>query len=180
MAEPEAFAPHKLVIGVLSSRPSAWERICSDLEGLFGPPDHLSEAIPFTFTHYYDREMGTPIQRRFYSCRDLVDPERLAAIKLRTNALEGRYREAGSRRVNLDPGLLCLSRLVLATTKEGAHRIPLRSGIYAEVTLIFEKGDFRPLPWTYPDYRSERYRGILREIRALYKAAMHQPPPSRH
>lgn len=180
MAEPQAFAPEKLVIGVLSSRPSAWERLSSDLEGLFGPPDYASEAIPFTFTDYYDREMGTPIERRFVSCRDLVDPARLADIKLQTNALEDRYREAGRRRVNLDPGLLCLSRLVLATTKQGAHRIPLRSGIYAEVTLIFEKGGFRPLAWTYPDYRTERCREILREIRALYRAAMRPPPSSRH
>jgi hypothetical protein len=166
------FAPEKLVIGVLSSLPSSWEDVFSDLERLFGPSDYRSAGIPFTFTRYYDAEMGVPIERRFYSCRDLVDPERLADVKLRTNALEDGYRQAARRRVNLDPGLLSLSRVALATTKEAAHRIPLRRGIYAEVTLIFEKGGFRPLPWTYPDYRTDRYREIFREIRALYKAAI--------
>jgi hypothetical protein len=58
---------------------------------------------------------------------------------------------------------------VLATTKESSHRVPLASGIWAEVTLLFEKGSFRPVEWTYPDYRSPGCIAILNSIRALYK-----------
>ena len=113
--------------------------------------------------------MGTPIRRFFVSFSRLVDPGQLALIKTQTNALEDGFREGGRRRVNLDPGLLALSRFVLATAKESSHRVALASGIWAEVTLLFEKGSFRPVEWTYPDYRSAAYIAILNTIRGLYR-----------
>ena len=67
---------------------------------------------------------------------------------------------------------MALSRFTLATTKENAHRIPLSDGIYAEITLLYARGGFQPLEWTYPDFRSERYRALLSDIRALYKAQL--------
>jgi hypothetical protein len=67
---------------------------------------------------------------------------------------------------------------VLATTKDGSHRIPLRDGIYAEVTLVFERGDFRPLPWTYPDYRTEGCRSVLKAIRDGYRQRIRGTGPS--
>ena len=48
----------------------------------------------------------------------------------------------GGRRVNLDPGLLSLANLILATTKNRSHRIPLFDGIYAELTLLYAKKQF--------------------------------------
>jgi hypothetical protein len=163
------FMPEKLVIGVLASRPGGDGELVSTLEERWGPADLVSGALPFDFSDYYDREMGTPIRRFFVSFERLVDPAGLARIKLETNALEDGLREQGRRKVNLDPGLLSLSRFVLATTKESSHRIPLASGIWAEVTLLFEKGSFRPVEWTYPDYRSPGYIAILNSIRALRK-----------
>jgi hypothetical protein len=119
--------------------------------------------------------MGGPIQRSFVSFSRLVDPSSLALIKQQTNALEDRFRVDGLRTVNLDPGLMALSRFTLATTKESAHRIPLEGGIYAEITLLYARGSFRSLEWTYPDYRSERYISLLNEIRALYKTQLASP-----
>jgi hypothetical protein len=166
------FRPEKLVIGVLTSRPERRDALLVRLQDLWGPVDFASPAIAFTFTDYYDREMGLPIVRFFLSFERLVDPSLLAAIKRGTNDVEDGFREEGMRKVNLDPGLLSLPRFVLATTKENAHRIPLSDGIYAEVTLLFGKGGYRPLPWTYPDFRSETYAAILNGIRARYKSQL--------
>ena len=33
----------------------------------------------------------------------------------------------------------------------------------AEVTLIFQHGEFKALPWTYPDYASDEVRSLLVE-----------------
>ena len=175
MGSAEAFEAEKLVIGVLLSRPDRKPELLSRLEGAFGPADWVSPELPFTFTRYYDAEMGGPIQRFFVSCRDLVDPASLSRIKLATNAIEDELREGRLRPVNLDPGLLCLSRLVLASTKAGAHRVPLAQGIYAEIELLYEHGRFRPVEWTYPDYRTQEYLEILGHIRGLLKA---QRPPA--
>jgi hypothetical protein len=163
------FVEEKLIFGILISREAMRRNLLNRLTQKFGRIDFESEILDFEFTHYYDREMGVPIKRFFVSIEQPMPPDTLADIKLQSNRMEHEFSENGKRRVNLDPGFLTLSRLVLATTKEGSHRIPLSSGIYGEVTLLFEKGDFRPLPWTYPDFRSDIYREILKKIREIYK-----------
>jgi len=169
MGTAHAFVPEQLVVAVLSSRPGRLAEARSALGERFGPVAFASDPVPWNFTAYYDAEMGPGIVRLFWAFERLVDPAELAAIKLSTNAVEDSFREGGDRKLNLDPGLLTLSRFVLATTKDHAHRIPLRDGIYAEVTLTFEHGAFRPLPWTYPDYRTDGVRAILKEIRDRYR-----------
>jgi len=164
-----AFAHEKLVIGVLCSRPQRQDELLALLAARWGPIDFTCPPFTFTFSHYYDAEMGSPIERFFVSFEQLVDPSLLATIKAETNTLEDLFRETGRRKVNLDPGLLSLSRFVLATTKENAHRIPLSAGIFAEVTLLYGKGSYRALEWTYPDFRSERYITLLNGIRDVYK-----------
>ena len=164
------FNREKLVIAILISAAGRRDALVSRLSDRWGPVDFASEPFIFTFTHYYDAEMGPPIDRFFISFERLVDPASLARTKLETNAIEDLFRETGSRKVNLDPGLLSLPRFVLATTKENAHRVPLADGIYAEITLLYGKGSFQPLPWTYPDFRSEPTLSILNTIRSRYKS----------
>ena len=173
------FPSEKLIIGMLSSRPQLTERVIDRLSGCFGKPDYISPVLNFTFTDYYNDEMDGLITRLFLSFESLVDPETLADIKLLTNDIESEYAEAGNRRVNLDPGLLSLSRLILATTKDNAHRIPLSKGIYGELTLLFRKKGFLPLEWTYPDFRSEEYNAILVTIRTIFREQLNQHPEYR-
>jgi len=164
------FKREKLVIAILISAAGRKDELVSHLVDRWGPVDFASDPFTFTFTHYYDAEMGPPIDRFFISFERLVDPTSLARTKLETNSIEDLFRESGDRKVNLDPGLVSLPRFVLATTKENAHRIPLADGVYAEITLLYGKGSFRPLPWTYPDFRSEPTLSILNKIRARYKS----------
>ena len=81
---------------------------------------------------------------------------------------------AGTRPVrpmNLDPGYIAPSRLVLASMKDFSHRIYLGRGVYGEVTLMYRKGLWEALPWTFPDFASGRYDGFLSEARGLLRAA---------
>ena len=75
---------------------------------------------------------------------------------------------AKCRLINIDPGYVDLAKLVLATTKDYAHRIFLRKGIFAEITLTFRGSSFSVNDWTYPDYRSKEYIDIFNQIRKLY------------
>ena len=164
------FTPEKLIVAILISRRRVRSSLFEQLENSYGRIDYASPDLPFPYTHYYDEEMGTPITRLIVSFGRLVDPGTLALIKMQTNRLESEYAEEGKRKVNLDPGLLSLSRLILASSKDGSHRIPLERGVYAEVTLVYEGGEYRALPWTYPDYASSQYRSILKQMRNLYRA----------
>lgn len=169
MGRIDRFPPHKLVVGTLLSHEELLSPVRTMLEKEYGPIDYQSPLLDFDFTDYYEEEMGKGLKRCFFSMKTLVDPSTLAQIKIQTNRMEESFAVEGKRRVNLDPGLLALSRFILATTKENGHRIPLRDGIWAEITLLYMKKDFQPLPWTYPDYATRTYRDILLKIRALYK-----------
>ncbi|MFW5768624.1 MAG: DUF4416 family protein [Spirochaetota bacterium] len=169
MGKTTQFEAKKLVIGIITVPDIEAGDIVKVLVDRFGRVDYRSRTIPFDFTDYYRGEMGGDLLRYFLSFAEHVDPAELPEIKLATNEIEEHLSVSGNRRVNLDPGLLDLSRLILATTKDNAHRIPLRDGMYGEITLMYRKKDFMSLDWTYPDYRSEEYREILREIREIYR-----------
>ena len=141
----------------------------SFLEELLGGIDYMSEILPFDFTVYYEVEMGSNLKRRILSFENLADIEGLHRLKLRTCSFERETSVDGKRRVNIDPGYLSLNQLVLFTTKNYTHRIYLGDGIYADLTLVYMKGSFRSLPWTYPDYGSSRYIEMFNRIRTMYK-----------
>jgi hypothetical protein len=132
----------------------------------------VSPWFSFHHTRYYEKEMGSPLVRRLLSFSRLISLEDFADIKLCTNRIEERLAEDGRRRVNIDPGYLVLERFVLATGKNYAHRIYLRKGIYADLTLVFRRGGFAPLPWTYPDYAEDEIRGFLGLVRINYQASL--------
>jgi Domain of unknown function (DUF4416) len=167
------YQPHKLVVPVLIGKGMTTEVVDELVAEAFGPADSRSQEIPFEFTHYYDKEMRTPITRVLYSIAELIEPTELARLKHLSNSVEARTAAPDGRRViNLDPGLLSLSRLILATTKPSAHRIPIGQGIHAEITLLFQRGGFQPLDWTYPDFRSQIYHDWLLTVRRRYHSQL--------
>ena len=160
----------KLICGMISARIQWLDEASDALAGRFGDIDHVSDTWPFDLTHYYDEEMGSPLLRRFVSFRKPVSPDVLVEVKLTTNEIEAQFgrRQAGAvpaRPVNLDPGLVEPSKLVLASMKNFSHRIYLTRGVYAEVTLMFRKGAWEALPWTFPDFGSGRYDAFLTVVR---------------
>jgi hypothetical protein len=160
--------PVKLVASIFAGRPALLEAAQRRMEEIFGPADYQSERLSFDHTDYYAPEFGPDLVRLILAFERLVDPGDLAAIKGQTNDLEAGWQVEGHRRVNVDPGYVSLSKLVLATTKNHAHRIYLANGIYGEVTLQYRDGAFHGFPWTYPDYASPRYCALFGQIRALY------------
>lgn len=174
MGEINTFKKHKLIIGVLSVLHDREDEIINALTEEFGTVDYKSTILPFTYTSYYDKEMGGDIERFFLSFEKLISPDELSDVKIHTNYLEKFFsiQEAGKgsmRKVNFDPGLINLSHLILASTKDNVHRIPLKDGIYGEVTLAYKGGGFEPYPWTYIDYKSPEYTKIFSEIRDIYR-----------
>ena len=164
--------PVKLIMPMFSRHDDLFQEAAEILSERFGPTDYVSSRLPFDHTTYYEEEMGQHLERQFLAFEQLIDPGSIASIKTLTNKLEKQWSENGGRMINLDPGYIAPSKLVLATTKNHGHRIYLEQGIYGEVTLMYRDGDFRPLPWTYPDYRTEGYREIMRAIREIYMAQL--------
>jgi hypothetical protein len=179
MAQPKAFAPVKLVCGVIYKEEVLYEEARRQLAGEWGPVDTESPAFAFDLTVYYEPEMGPDLKRRFMSFSGLVAPEILPQAKLRTIELEEAVRRetsATGRPVNIDPGYLTASALVMATAKDFSHRIPLGRGIYAHLEFMFTKTGVKILDWTYPDFRRGPCQEFFRTVRELYLRELREPP----
>lgn len=172
-------APVKLIVGLIVPNRELAARAKDDLINELGKVDDKSEFFSFDFTDYYEEEMGSDLMRQFLSFQELINPGRLAQLKLLTNDLEDQITCSVSfqvdRAVNLDPGYVAPSKLVLATTKNYSHRVYLHSGIYAEVTLQYRDGSFIPWEWTYPDYRTEKYLSFFNRVRDNYLQQLRNP-----
>jgi len=176
MAEPHPPAPALLVIAAFSRHHEALEWAAQRLATEYGPIALTGSAFSFHQTKYYEATMGADLQKQLFAFEQLISHDQLPAIKLRTNDLENELAAAARfsepRPLNLDPGLLTLGKFLLATTKDQAHRIYLEKGIYAEVTLRFEAGEYVPWPWTYADYREPAVRADLKGFRDYLKHAL--------
>ncbi len=161
--------PVKLIIGILASNHHCLHTAADSLSDKFGKVDLSSEVWPFTQTDYYKEQTGPRILRQFVSIKRLIEPGLLAKIKRRTNKLEQKLAKKLAlpltRPVNLDPGIIEPSKLVLATTKNFSHRIYIGKKMYAEVTLIFDKGSWRPQAYTFPDYKQQCYFDFFDKVR---------------
>ncbi|MDR4507467.1 MAG: DUF4416 family protein [Candidatus Brocadiaceae bacterium] len=171
--------PVNLLIGVLTSIHELFEIIEKELESYFGAIDLRSDILPFDFTKYYDNEMGKGLQRQFFCFEELIAPERIARTKIQTNSIEESMASTKKylvkRPINLDPGYLNESKLILASTKDFSHRIYLQDGIFAEVTLNYrDKGKYEAFPWTFPDYQSSAYHEFFLKARELYVKKLKQ------
>ena len=153
-----------------------WAGECAT--NLFGPIALESDSFAFTETDYYAASMGPDLKKKFFAFERPIDPAALADIKRQTNAWEAEYaalgRHAEPRPLNLDPGYITAAKLVLASTKDHAHRIHLRDGIYAEVTLAYRDRRWQPHEWTYPDYRRDDYQRFFNDCRRLLQHAQQQ------
>ncbi len=156
--------------------------LLKELSALFGAPgvsdraDFMYGPVDFSFfSRYYDSEIGGRVGKIYTVLGKNFPPDRLSIVKIRANALEKKWAKRlkiSPRPVNIDPGYLTASKLVLASTKNYYHRIYLGRGIYAELTLYFRAKQYRALPWTYPDYADENFRRWLSGVRNSIKGLL--------
>ena len=170
MSLPKEPKPAKLVIGLFMKEKRLIEKIPAELIKAFGSVDMVSPWFPFDYTDYYEPEMNAPLFRRMLTFKELIKQSSLADIKTLTNEIESNYSREEKRLVNIDPGYMLQERFVLATGKNFAHRIYIGKKIYADLTLIYTKGEFKKLPWTYPDYSNKKMLSFLRQVRKKYVA----------
>ncbi|MBD3274230.1 MAG: DUF4416 family protein [Candidatus Marinimicrobia bacterium] len=162
--------PVKYFIGALFSDETLLKEAVEQCTNCFGAVDFTSEQFLFESTDYYEPEMGSPIHRQFFSFENLKNPSLLATAKIQTNNIEQDVKTSGTRKVNLDIGYMDFHKIVLASAKYNGQKIYLDHGIYADPTLYYEKGQFYPHDWAFPDFQeTEQYYPALLRIRELYK-----------
>jgi hypothetical protein len=176
MSFPRQPQPVKYFLGLIySCQISLWD-LERKLQARFDFIDRKSPVLEFdSFTDYYQKEMGSKLYRTWWSLHRLQPPDKLWELKLKANQLEEEYRaeaQAEGRTINIDPGYLNESRLVLASCKDFSHRVYLNQGVFAEVTMIYMGDGFQPLEWTYPDYQSPEALKYFETLKQDYRSQL--------
>ena len=152
------------LIGIEDRFPDALSR----LEQEFGPVEFATSPAAFDFTDYYRAEMGPDLLRTWVAFAGLKERSYLSLAKHIAVGIEEGLAHQRCRAVNIDPGYVDEAQVVLSTAKNFAHRIYIGRGYYAEPALVYVKGHFHPLEWTYPDYRSRAALEFFEKARASY------------
>jgi hypothetical protein len=173
MGQRSQHPPALLLLAAFSRYGEALDWARQKATDTWGPIDLESPRFDFVETDYYDATMGPGLKKTFLLFQRPFDPAELVDIKIETNAWELEYAAAAGhlepRPLNLDPGYITLAKLVLASTKDYAHRIYLSRGIYAEITLQYRHHRWEHHQYTFPDYRRADYQAFFDRCRDSVK-----------
>lgn len=161
--------PVKYFTALLTGDVSLRDAVITCLSKHFGDADFIGPWHPFTHTSYYEDEMGKDLSRSFISFADLKPPELLAKSKIWSGEAEEEFKKGGSRLVNIDPGYIDFGKAILASGKEGNHKIAVSGKCFADMVLFYNGGKFDQMPWTFPDFAAGIYNKDLLEIRRIFK-----------
>ncbi len=140
----------------------------------WGPICLMSDVFDFTETSFYADTMGSDLRKQFIAFEHLIDPGDIAQTKIQSNHWELEFARTNKfpeqRPLNIDPGYITEAKLVLVTTKDRDHRIYLKDGIFAEITLYYRAGRWTKSRWTYPDYQREDFQRFFEQCREYLRA----------
>lgn len=173
MARAQTPPPGRLIVSIIYSSMDALADGLKALEKKFGRVQFETLEIECAEASEYREEMGDGLLRRFFSFEKEVPRDSLPALKAACSKIEAQFADVTDnylfRTVNIDPGILTPSNVVIATHKEFNHRMYLRDGVYAELALIYSRGTFCRLPWTASDYCDEEAIGFFRRVRDSFE-----------
>jgi hypothetical protein len=179
LGTPHPHPPTLLIAAIFSRHDQALDWARARVAASWGAILCTSQPFAFNETEYYQRLMGEGLRKQLLAVAGDFDPARLAAVKLESNAWECEYAAlhnfAEARPLNIDPGYLTPMKIVLASTKDRAHRIYLHDGIYAEECLYYHNRGWQGRPWTYPDYLRPDYHAFFQQVRAQLQLRLSQP-----
>lgn len=171
MGKPRPHPPTFLIAAIFSRHDQALDWACERIINRWGKLLCASDRFAHTETAYYSRLMGEGLRKQLLAVDGDFDPAQLAALKLASNDWEAEYAQLHDfpeeRPLNIDPGYLTPLKVVLASTKDRAHRIYLRDGIFAEECLVYHQRAWQGRPWTYPDYLRADYHAFFERVRDL-------------
>ena len=173
MAEPKPPPPTLQLVAVFSRHDTALAWARAKIATEWGPIALLSPPFDHRETQYYEAEMGRGLRKQFLVTQGCYDPADLPHSKHQSNGWEVELARSKSypepRPLNIDPGYLTLTKLVLASAKDRAHRIYISDGIYGEECLYYLDHRWQSRPWTYPDYQREDFQAFFMEAREFLK-----------
>lgn len=182
MARMQEPPPGQLIVSIIYNSLDALADALNALEKRFGRVQYETVEIECALAKSYSEEMGDTLQRRFFSFDRLVSRATLPEAKSACSKIEARFSDRVDdfcfRTVNIDPGIMCPSNLIMASHREYNHRVYLRDAVYVEIALIYSQGRFNRLPWTVPDFYDDEAIDFFERVRASFDMVQSEPDSS--
>ena len=164
--------PGRLIVSIMYTTMDALADGLTSLEKKFGRVQFETLEIECDQAKQYKEEMGRILARRFYSFDKMVPRDFLPEAKTCCHKIETQLADTVDgypfRAVNVDPGILSPTALIMASHREQPHRIYMRDGVYGELTLIHAHDKFCRLPWTESDYCDDEAITFFERVRQTF------------
>jgi uncharacterized protein YdaT len=95
----------------------------------------------------------------------MIKKQELIEIREKTGKIEQKRAKDNKRKVNIDPGYLSKTALVLATKKAKPWKQPLNNTILAHKILEFKDSSIITFSHTFVDYKLEQNLDFLKKAR---------------
>ena len=173
MARSQKPTPGRLIVSIMYSSMDALADAVTALEKKYGRVQCETLEIPCCDQELYKEEMGENLLRRFLSFDKKIDRSALVDLKVVCDKIEMSLSDVVDdyyfRTVNIDPGILTTSNIVIASHHETNYNVYIRDGVFAEIALIYGRGEYRRLPWTNPDYCSDESINFFKRVRESFE-----------
>ncbi len=165
-------SPVKFIMAFTYSEQHIFQTSLEAFSAMYGNTDVQANEFSFDHTTYYEGEMGDGLKKIFVSFEKLGTIEKLIDLKYLALEVEGKFAVNMKRKINIDPAYLELSKLVVSSTKNFAHRIYIQKDIYGDLQLQYKGKKIVPLDWTFPDYKTETNLAFFTKVRNIYAAQL--------
>ncbi len=173
MARMQKPTPGKLVVSVIYSSMDALADAVLALEKKYGRVQCETLEIACCDSELYKEEMGDNLLRRFLSFDKDVDRGSLVELKSVCQKIEMMFSDVvddyNFRTVNIDPCILTPYNIVMASHNEANYHIYLKDGVFAELALIYNRGQYLRLPWTNSDFCDEEAINFFSRVREFFE-----------
>ncbi|MCK5283214.1 MAG: DUF4416 family protein [Nanoarchaeota archaeon] len=133
----------------------------SILEKEFGKIKAKSPEYDFNFTNYYEKEFGKNLKKIILVFEKTIEKNDLIEIREKTAEIEQKLSKNKKRTVNIDPGYISKTELVLATKKQRSFKEYLGNYIYAHKVLEFKDKEIITFWHTFADYKTKLIKNFI-------------------
>ncbi len=132
----------------------------------FGEVVFQTDEFILDYSHYYEKEMGQNLIKKFIAFDKIIDKEDSIKIKKFSENLEDSLKENNNRTVNIDPVFVDEYQVVALSRKDRGSRVYIGDGVYGELQLLYHHKTFQSLIWTYLDYKENA--NFFNQVRKYY------------
>jgi hypothetical protein len=148
-------------MAVMYSSEELLDKSKTDLVKKYGPIKIESPVYDFSFTNYYEPEMGKNLKKKFLIFEKEVSKEEMADVKFFITEIEKKYSNDTGRTVNIDPGYLSETELQLATFKEKSFKEKIHDKVWVHKVLEFDGDTIKQFFHTFADYRDKKNQEFI-------------------